>query len=39
MASREPGVMMPEQGRNTVHREGVALIRAWIAALPGACNP
>jgi len=39
MASREPGVMMPEQGRGTVHREGVALIRAWIAALPGACSP
>jgi uncharacterized repeat protein (TIGR03806 family) len=39
MASREPGVMMPEQGRGTVHREGVALIRAWIEALPGACSP
>ncbi|HEY1872880.1 MAG TPA: SO2930 family diheme c-type cytochrome [Steroidobacteraceae bacterium] len=39
MASREPGVMMPEQGRGTVHREGVALIRAWIASLPGACTP
>lgn len=39
MASREPGVMMPEQGRGTVHREGVALIRAWIEALPGDCNP
>jgi uncharacterized repeat protein (TIGR03806 family) len=38
MASREPGVMMPEQGRNTVHREGVALIRAWIAAMPGECS-
>jgi uncharacterized repeat protein (TIGR03806 family) len=39
MASREPGVMMPEQGRSTVHREGVALIRAWIAALAGECTP
>lgn len=39
MASREPGVMMPEQGRGTVHREGVALIREWIATLPGACSP
>ena len=38
MASREPGVMMPEQGRGTVHREGLELIRAWIAALPGACR-
>ena len=39
MASREPGVMMPEQGRNTVHREGLELIRAWIATLPGECSP
>jgi uncharacterized repeat protein (TIGR03806 family) len=38
MASREPGVMMPEQGRGTVHREGLALIRDWIAALPGECG-
>jgi uncharacterized repeat protein (TIGR03806 family) len=38
MASREPGVMMPEQGRGTVHREGLALIRDWIAALPGECS-
>jgi uncharacterized repeat protein (TIGR03806 family) len=38
MASREPGVMMPEQGRGTVHREGLELIRAWIAAMPGACS-
>jgi uncharacterized repeat protein (TIGR03806 family) len=38
VASREPGVMMPEQGRGTVHLEGVALIRAWIAAMPGNCG-
>jgi uncharacterized repeat protein (TIGR03806 family) len=38
LASRETGVMMPEQGRNTVHSEGVALIRAWIAAMPGSCG-
>jgi uncharacterized repeat protein (TIGR03806 family) len=38
MASREPGVMMPEQGRGTVHREGLQLIREWIAALPGECG-
>src|SRR5271167_4524435 len=38
MASRETGVMMPEQGRDIVHREGVALIRAWIAAMPGSCG-
>lgn len=33
MASTEPGVMMPELGRSLAHREGVALIRAWIAGL------
>ncbi|HXY95871.1 MAG TPA: SO2930 family diheme c-type cytochrome [Steroidobacteraceae bacterium] len=38
MASREPGVMMPEQGRGTEHREGLALIREWIAAMPGSCG-
>jgi hypothetical protein len=39
MASNEPGVMMPEQGRSLVHREGLALIRDWIADWPGACDP
>jgi hypothetical protein len=39
MASREPGVMMPEQGRGTVHREGLALVRSWIEAMPGSCSP
>jgi uncharacterized repeat protein (TIGR03806 family) len=38
LTSVEPGVMMPEQGRSTVHKEGVALIRDWIAAMPGACG-
>jgi uncharacterized repeat protein (TIGR03806 family) len=38
MASHEPGVMMPEQGRNTTHHEGLALIRDWIAAWPGGCD-
>ena len=37
LSSAEPGTMMPEIGRSTVHREGVALIKAWIAALPGTC--
>ncbi|WP_266171008.1 SO2930 family diheme c-type cytochrome [Dyella subtropica] len=37
MASADPGEMMPEIGRSTVHREGVALIKAWIAAQPGSC--
>lgn len=30
MLSTDPGVMMPEVGRTTVHDEGAALIRAWI---------
>jgi len=38
LASTEGGVMMPELGRSTVHQEGVALIREWIAAMPGHCN-
>jgi uncharacterized repeat protein (TIGR03806 family) len=33
MQSTDPGVMMPELGRTLVHREGVALIREWIAAM------
>jgi len=37
LSSKEPGVMMPELGRSTVHREGVALIKEWIAAQPGSC--
>lgn len=37
MESTEPDVAMPELGRSLVHREGVALIREWIAALPGSC--
>ena len=37
LSSTEPGTMMPEIGRSTMHHEGVALIKAWIAALPGTC--
>jgi hypothetical protein len=37
MRSTELDVMMPELGRTTVHREGVALIDDWIRAFPGAC--
>ena len=33
MASVEPGVAMPELGRATVHKEGVALVTAWIAGM------
>ncbi len=34
MESTEPGVLMPELGRSLTHSEGVALVRAYIAALP-----
>ena len=37
MAHTDPAIAMPELGRSTVHREGVDLIRDWIAALPGDC--
>lgn len=37
MASEEPKVMMPEIGRTLVHREGVDLIREWLASLDGPC--
>ena len=33
MASRDPGVMMPEMGRSLVHQEGIDLIRAYVASL------
>ncbi|HEX3395784.1 MAG TPA: hypothetical protein VHS76_03715, partial [Steroidobacteraceae bacterium] len=38
LRSNEPGVMMPEQGRSTTHREGVELIENWISSLHGACE-
>ena len=34
LGSTEPGVAMPELGRATVHREGLALLERWIAAMP-----
>ena len=34
MESTDPGIAMPELGRSTVHREGAALIRDWINAMP-----
>lgn len=37
LSSKEPGTMMPEIGRSTVHTEGLALIKAWIAAQAGDC--
>lgn len=33
MASRDPGIMMPELGRNLHHSEGVELVRDWIKSL------
>ena len=33
MESREPGIMMPELGRALPHKEGVDLIRAYVASL------
>ena len=35
--STEPEIRMPELGRNLVDDAGVALIRQWIAQLPGTC--
>jgi len=34
LESIEPGIAMPELGRSTVHKEGAALLRQWIAAMP-----
>lgn len=33
MLSNDPGTMMPEIGRSTVHKEGVALITEYIKSL------
>ena len=38
MDSDDPSAMMPEVGRSVVHREGVTLIREWIAAQQGDCG-
>jgi uncharacterized repeat protein (TIGR03806 family) len=37
MNSTQPKVMMPELGRTMVHKEGVELIREWIAKMQGDC--
>lgn len=34
MESTDPGIAMPELGRATVHKEGAALVREWIAEMP-----
>ncbi|HUI25994.1 MAG TPA: SO2930 family diheme c-type cytochrome [Candidatus Kryptonia bacterium] len=38
MNSTEPGVAMPELGRQRVHSEAVDVIRQWIASLNGSCS-
>ena len=38
MESSAPDEMMPELGRSLIHTEGVALIRQWIADMPGSCT-
>lgn len=35
MTTNDPGSRMPEFGRSVAHREGIALIREWIARMPG----
>jgi len=38
LASAQPAIAMPELAKATVHDEGVALVRDWIAGLPGDCG-
>jgi len=38
MSATDPEIKMPEIGRNLVYDEGIALIREWIAAMPGSCG-
>jgi uncharacterized repeat protein (TIGR03806 family) len=37
MHTTDPASRMPEIGRSLVHREGVALVDAWLADLEGTC--
>lgn len=37
MEHSDPAIAMPELGRSVVHAEGVAMVSAWIAGLPGDC--
>jgi hypothetical protein len=37
MESTEAGIAMPELGRQTVHEEGVSVVREWITGLEGEC--
>lgn len=38
LESTDAGIAMPEVGRSTVHREGAALLRQWIAEMPKASH-
>ncbi|WP_332818039.1 SO2930 family diheme c-type cytochrome [Sphingopyxis sp.] len=38
LESTDPGIAMPEVGRSTVHKEGAALLRQWIAEMPKASH-
>ncbi len=38
MQSTRAKEMMPEIGRSTIHQEGLALIREWVASLKGKCE-
>ena len=38
MGTSNPATMMPELGRSLVHREGLALVSAWIDGMTGACR-
>lgn len=37
LESTDAALRMPALGRNLVDADGVALVRAWIAAMPGSC--
>jgi uncharacterized repeat protein (TIGR03806 family) len=37
LETTDPATRMPETGRALRHREGVDLIREWVASLPGEC--
>jgi len=38
LESTDAGIAMPEVGRSTVHKEGAALLRQWIAEMPKASH-
>lgn len=38
MESTKPNEMMPEMGRSSAHKAGVALVSSWISTIDGACE-